>query len=98
MKVEISTRAQREAKRLDSWWREHRDAQELFALEFQEAVEILGTVRIPGAPWPTSRRPRLRRLLLKKTNRHVYFEIFERKQVVRIVTVWGAPRKPPPKL
>jgi hypothetical protein len=77
VKVEISKRARRDAERLDVWWREHRDARELFAREFQDAIRFLGTVENPGTPYPTVRRPGLRRLLLTKTKRHVYFEVFE---------------------
>ena len=98
MRVDISKRARRDAERIDAWWREHRDARELFAQEFQEAIRFLKTVAHPGTPFPTERRPGLRRLLLPKTERHVYFEIFDTEQVVRVVSVWGAPRERPPKL
>jgi hypothetical protein len=98
VRVDISKRARRDAERIDAWWREHRDARELFAREFQEAVHFLKTVASPGTRFPTARRPGLRRLLLPKTGRHLYFEIFETEQVVRILSLWGAPRERPPKL
>jgi ParE-like toxin of type II ParDE toxin-antitoxin system len=96
--VEISKRARRDAIRFDAWWREHRDSRELFAQEFQEAIDLLETEPAPGTAHPTTRRPNLRRVLLMKTKRHVYFEIFEREQVARILCVWGAPRERGPKL
>jgi len=98
VKVEVSKRASRNAERIDTWWREHRDTRDRFAREFAEALRFLETVPNPGTPCPTDRRPRLRRLLLKKTKRHVYFEIFEREQITRILCVWGAPRERGPKL
>jgi plasmid stabilization system protein ParE len=96
--VVISQRARRDAERIDAWWRSHRDARELFAREFQAAVQFLKTVADPGTPYPTARRPGLRRLLLPKTGRHVYFEIVQAENLVRILSVWGAPRERPPKL
>jgi hypothetical protein len=36
--------------------------------------------------------------LLKKTKRHVYFELNEGEDVIRIVCVWGASRERGPKL
>ena len=98
MKVEISKRARRNAERIDAWWREHRDTKDLFATEFQEAIRFLETVAEPGTPRPTAQRPMLRRLLLKKTRRHIYFEIYDREEVVRILSVWGATRERAPKL
>ena len=98
MKVDISKRAQRDAERIDKWWRAHRDARELFAREFQEAIHFLETVADPGTPYPTKRRPRLRRLLLPKTKCHVYFEIFEHEDAVRVLSAWGGPRERAPKL
>jgi hypothetical protein len=40
----------------------------------------------------------VRRLLLEKTRRHVYYVVFEREKLVRIVTIWGGPREHGPKL
>ena len=98
MKVEISKRARQNAERIDRWWRDNRDARDLFAEEFQEAIRFLETVADAGSPWPTAKRPRLRRLLLKKTKRHLYFEIHEEGQFTRIVAVWGATRERAPRL
>ena len=98
MKVEISKRARRNAERIDAWWRKHRDAKDLFAKEFQEAIQLLETEADPGTPRPTARRTGLRRILLKKTRRHIYFEIRDREQVVRILSVWGATRERDPEL
>ncbi len=88
MKVEVSARTSRNADRIDTWWREHRDARDLFAREFQKAVRFLETVPNPGTPWPTKRRPGLRRLLLKKTKRHIYFEIFEPERHAEASMTW----------
>jgi hypothetical protein len=98
VKVEISKRARRNAERIDAWWRKHRDAGDLFATEFQEAIHFLETVADAGTPRPTVRRPRLRRLLLKRTRRHIYFELHEQEQTIRVVSGWGATRERAPKL
>ena len=96
MRVEIAKRAARNAERIDRWWREHRDSSDLFAHEFREAIHFLETVADAGTPWQTAMRPRLRRLLLRKTQRHVYFEPFDEGELIQIVAVWGAARERSP--
>ena len=98
MKAFISKRASRAAERIDARWREHADDAALFATEFFEAVDRLETTRGAGQPFPTSRRPSLRRLLLPKSRCHVYFEIDEAKQRIQILQIWDGRRERGPKL
>lgn len=55
---------------------------------------------MPGAGkcWPTEKRPQLKRILVEKAWVHVYFEVYEKKQTILIVSVWDSRRKNPPKL
>jgi hypothetical protein len=98
VKALISKRAARAVERIDARWREHADHRDLFALEFADAIDRLETTPGPGTPFPTPKRPALKRLLLPKSRCHVYFEIDLDKQVVRILHVWDGRRERAPKL
>ena len=97
MKAFISKRAARAAERIDARWRESADHPGVFARELLEAVELLETTPSPGAPFPTTRRPSLKRVLLRKSRCHIYFEVDE-KQTIQILHIWDGRRERPPKL
>jgi hypothetical protein len=40
----------------------------------------------------------LRRILMPRTENHVYFEVDEMTQTVHVLAVWGAPKGRTPKL
>ena len=89
MKVRVTPRALREAKRLKSWWVNNRDEVDLFDEELTAALnELLATPTI-GAPYPSRFEISVRRVLMKKTNNHVYFTAHGNEVV--ILSVWGAP-------
>jgi len=96
MKVRLSPRALREAKRLKSWWVKNRRANDLFDEELAKTLDTLGATPTIGTPYPSKFQVPVRRVLMKKTNNHVYFTV--RGDEVVILSVWGAPRKRGPKL
>lgn len=99
MKLRVGKQAQRQADRIEVWWVEHRpDAQSLFLDELEVAFRFIRTVRGAGVRWPTLRRPKLRRILMPRTNTHVYFVVDEDTHVVQVHAVWGAPKGRGPKL
>ena len=98
MRVDISKRALRASVRIDAWWSKHGDDPKLYARELLIAIGHLETVAEPGTPWPTARRPRLRRLLLTRSKCHLYFEIDEARQVIKLLTIWDGRRERPPTL
>jgi len=98
VKAYISKRAARAADRIDSRWRKDADDPGIFAREFLEAVERLETTLGVGSPFPTAAHPSLKRILLPKSRCHVYFEVDERRQTIRIVHLWDGRRERPPKL
>ncbi len=98
MNVLISKRAQRAAERIAARWRKHADDPSVFPREFLEAIDVLGSVTTPGSPFPTPKRPHLKRLVLKKSHCHVYFEVDESQRSIRVLTVWDGRRGRPPKL
>ena len=98
MNVFISKRAQRAAERIAARWRKHADDPSIFPREFLEAIEFLESMANPGSPFPTPRRPGLKRIVTKKSYCHIYFEIDEPKQIIKVLTVWDGRRGRPPKL
>jgi len=51
-----------------------------------------------GTPYPTEKRPHLMRLLLPKTEYHMYFSLERDQTLIVIHSVWSARRKRGPKL
>ncbi|MBX3199608.1 MAG: type II toxin-antitoxin system RelE/ParE family toxin [Labilithrix sp.] len=99
MKLQVARRAQREADRIAAWWAANRPAAPtLFIDELEATFRRLCETPSPGVGWPTSRRPTLRRVLMPRTQNHVYFCVDEAKDVVRVLAVWGAPKGGRPKL
>ncbi len=98
MKAFLSKRAALEAERIDERWHQNADDRGIFAREFLEAIELLETRRGPGAPFPTAKHPSLRRLLLRKSRCHIYFEIDDAKQAIQILRIWDGRRERAPKI
>lgn len=97
MKVELSDEAKQQAREENAWWRKNRDHQRIFTEELRAARKVLKDgpkhqiyAYIDGEP--------VRRLLLERTRCHVYYVVFEREKLVRIVAIWGGPREHGPKL
>jgi hypothetical protein len=97
LKVELSDEAKRQASEENAWWRKNRDNKRIFTDELRAARKVLKDgpkhqiyAYIDGEP--------VRRLLLEKTRCHVYYVVFEREKLVRIVAVWGATQQRDPKL
>jgi hypothetical protein len=57
----------------DRWWREHRDAKELFMTEFEELLGQLASTPDIGQPYRRARGSLIQRILMKKTRCHVYY-------------------------
>lgn len=98
MKAYLSKRAARAAERIDARWREHADDPGIFATEFLAAVERLESATTPGSPYPTTKHPSLRRLLMPKSRCHIYFDIDDATQMIQILHIWDGRRERAPKL
>src|SRR5213078_2045952 len=91
-KLRIGKRAQQQAAKIEAWWVKHRTAAPtLFADELERTFGYLCQVRSPGVRWPTPRRPMLRRILMPRTENHVYFVVDETAETVHVLAIWGAP-------
>ena len=99
MKIQFTARAQRRAAIVGQWWLEHRPAApQLFAQELADVVELLSTTPRAGVVYRTKGDDVIRRVLLRRTEQHVYYVIDERAATVRILTLWGARRRSGPRL
>lgn len=99
MNLRVGRRAQQQARRIEQWWVEHRAAAPtLFINELEAIFRYIGSVPDAGTRWPTPRRPDLRRILMPRTGKHVYFLIDATTKTVHVLAIWGAPRGTTPKL
>ena len=84
---------------METWWAQNRPtAPDLFAREFRDTLEQIRTMPGSGTAWPTERRPTLRRILMPRTQNHIYFRVDRKAQTVHVLAVWGAPKGTTPKL
>jgi plasmid stabilization system protein ParE len=99
MKVRIAAPAREQARAIDRWWRANRvGAPTLFAREMAEARRLLASTPELGSPYVERRGLLIRRVLLRKTQNHAYYEIDRADGIVMIIAVWGAPKGEGPKL
>jgi plasmid stabilization system protein ParE len=97
LKVELSDEAKRQARDENAWWRKNRDHKRIFTEELRAARKVLKDGPKHQIYAYIDCEP-VRRLLLEKTRCHVYYVVFEREKLVRIVAIWGGPREHGPKL
>jgi plasmid stabilization system protein ParE len=74
-----------------TWWLNNRDHQALFAIELQNAIQILAILPAAGTPYPNAGTLELRRLFVRKLNCHLYYTFDDKEVVVR--ALWGARRE-----
>jgi len=91
--VTIAASAQRQADRIDAWWRENRPgAPNLFDDELHAALVKLSTGPL-GPIYRNARgRPPVLLILLARSSHHVYFRVDEDQVGVHVLAVWHAAR------
>jgi plasmid stabilization system protein ParE len=99
VKLKVAKRAEQQADRIEQWWKESRSsAPRIFADELESTIRLIRETPGVGVRWPSARRPGIRRVLMPKTEHHVYFRVDEATATVHVLAVWGAPRGSGPKL
>ena len=98
MKVVLLDEAQRRFEAEDRWWREHRDAKELFVTEFETVLRQVASMPNVGQRYRRARGKLIQRVLMKKTRCHVYYVHDPGRNLVQIHSIWGARRKRGPAL
>lgn len=98
MKIVLLAEAQRRFEAEDEWWREHRDAKELFVEEFEQTLEQLRSMPGIGQRYRQARGKLIQRVLMKKTKCHVYYFHDREHALIEIHSIWGARRERGPQL
>jgi plasmid stabilization system protein ParE len=97
VKLVLLDEAQQQFETEDAWWREYRDAKELFIQEFAKALEQVTTMPETGRRYRRARGKLIQRVLMKKTRCHLYYFHDRERDLVEVHSVWGARRKRGPK-
>ncbi|HVK74788.1 MAG TPA: hypothetical protein VM734_15775 [Kofleriaceae bacterium] len=92
MRIVLLDEAQRQFELEDAWWRAHRDAQDLFLDEFEQALAHLSASPESGQHYRHHRGRSLRRWLMPKTRCHIYYVHDTGRDVLEVHSVWGARR------
>jgi plasmid stabilization system protein ParE len=98
VKIVLLDEAQRRFEAEDRWWRDNRDAKELFLGEFEEVLRQLGSTPDLGQRYRRARGKLIHRVLMKKTRCHVYYFHDHQRDLIEIHSIWGARRKRGPTL
>jgi plasmid stabilization system protein ParE len=99
LKVRFSPRARRRAATINKWWRANRPAvPDLFDRELAEITGKLAATPTLGTIYATICGELVMRLLLPRTEQHLYYSVDKAGGVVRVITIWGARRGRPPRL
>ncbi len=95
-RIDVAPRARSQLMSILGWWAKNRPASPTLVLEeFEHVVELLA--RTPGLGRPYKPRPGVRRILLSRSQYHVYYVIDQTRGVIRVVSLWHTARsKPPP--
>ena len=81
------------------WWRAHRPAiPYLFNEELKEVQEALSATPKLGVTYHRKGTDLIYRVLLPKTEQHLYYAIDDEAEVILVLTIWGARRGRGPKL
>jgi hypothetical protein len=93
----IKARARREIARLNDWWTENRlSAPDAVPLEVEHVLGILVHQPGLGQKVETGRPIQVRRYLMSKTQRWMYFRV--KNDVLEVLCVWGTEREHGPRL
>jgi hypothetical protein len=98
VKIVLLDEAQARFEAEDRWWREHRDARELFVTEFEETLRQIAAAPNVGQRYRRARGKLIQRVLMKKTRCHVYYLHDLERDVVEVHSIWGARRRRGPAL
>lgn len=98
MQIVLLDEAQRRFEAEDDWWREHRDAAELFVDEFEQILELLSAMPGAGRRYRLVHGKLIQRVLMKKTGCHVYYFHDRERDLIEIHSIWGARKERGPRL
>ena len=97
MKVELSDRALLEVQRIDVSWRTRASSPDVFLDELEKLVEWIESTGVMGPVYDAKAKRRVHRLLLEKSEYHVYIAR-KSEDLIVVVSICSARRKRGPKL
>lgn len=96
MKSELSRRARNDLERVSKWWfREVGSPPRELLEELRSALRMLERVPEAGVAYASSHGRTIHRILLRKSQFHVYYRL--EPGVVRVVSIWGTRRERGPR-
>jgi plasmid stabilization system protein ParE len=97
-RFKVSRRAQRQIHAAAKWWAENRSAAPaLLREELEGAYTLLADFPFAGETVPHSRIAGLRRVLLSRTQYHLYYATPDEEGVIEVLALWHTSRgKQPP--
>jgi plasmid stabilization system protein ParE len=99
VRFEISRRARRQIEKIHAWWTDNRPAaRSLFLDELGRAEHLLRENPELGSVYTTHRTSTVRRVLLARTEYHLYYRYIARREAITVLAVWGATRRRGPRL
>lgn len=99
MKIVFTPEADQQVEECDAWWRRNRKATgSLFAHELAAVKELILKSPGIGTVYATLDGEPVRRLLMKKTDNHLYYSVDHHRDCVIVHSVWGGPKEHGPKL
>ena len=97
--IDVRSRAERQVDEADDWWRENRPAApDLFRQEFEKAISTLARTPDVGMTYKRRGIPNLRRLLMLRTQYHIYYIHQLGSDSLQVISVWNALRRRGPPL
>ncbi|HZF56274.1 MAG TPA: type II toxin-antitoxin system RelE/ParE family toxin [Polyangiaceae bacterium] len=98
LRIVVVERARRELVEADKWCRENRSDPDLIEREVSSAISLLLHHPEAGALFLRARRRGIRRLLLRKTQHHIYYRFEAERRTLRILAFWHTAREHSPGL
>jgi plasmid stabilization system protein ParE len=97
LRVGFTEDARAQLAAIKMWWQANRHgAPDLFADELEHALAELSELPHMGAASADARLPGVRRLLLSRTQYHVYYRVAD--DSLTVLAVWHTKRGRPPRL
>jgi plasmid stabilization system protein ParE len=95
--VVFRRRATRDAKAIETWWRENRPAApDLFVAELERALTVVSLMPLIGKQAGSDLLSGVRRVVLRRTRYYVYYRV--RGEALEVLAIWHAARGREPQL
>ena len=96
--VRVSRRAGREIRKAATWWLENREkAPSAFADDLDDALHLLAHLPKVGEAVHHATISTARRLLLTRTQHHLYYSVSDSSKTVEVLVLWHASRGSAPR-